>query len=67
MRVRLPNGKVINNVPEGTTKAELKAIAIKNGLLPEESPVEDTAQHDQESQEMLSFLAEQGWEVQDIQ
>ena len=67
MKVRLPSGVIIKDVPEGMSKNELIRIDTKNGLLPEESPVEDTAQHDQESQEMLSFLAEQGWEVQDIQ
>lgn len=32
MDVRLPNGTVIRNVPEGTSKAQIQAIAIKNGL-----------------------------------
>ena len=50
MKVRLPSGVIIKDVPEGMSKNELIRIATKNGLLPEESPVEDTAQHDQESQ-----------------
>ena len=32
MDVRLPNGTVIKNVPEGTSKAQIQALAIKNGL-----------------------------------
>lgn len=32
MDVRLPNGTVIRNVPEGTSKAQIQAIAIRNGL-----------------------------------
>lgn len=32
MDVRLPNGTIIRNVPEGTTQAQVQAIAIKNGL-----------------------------------
>lgn len=32
MDVRLPNGRIIRNVPEGTTKDEIRATAIRNGL-----------------------------------
>ena len=32
MDVRLPNGYVIRNVPEGTSKDEIRAAAIRNGL-----------------------------------
>lgn len=35
MDVRLPNGTVIKNVPEGTSKAQLQELAIKNGLAKE--------------------------------
>ena len=35
MDVRLPNGTVIANVPEGTSKAQIQALAIKNGLAKE--------------------------------
>lgn len=36
MDVRLPNGTVIRNVPEGTSKAQIQALAIKNGLAAEQ-------------------------------
>lgn len=32
INVTLPNGTVINNVPEGISRAELKRLAINNGL-----------------------------------
>lgn len=32
MDVRLPNGTVVRNVPEGTSKAQIQALAIRNGL-----------------------------------
>lgn len=32
MDVRLPNGYVLRNVPEGTSKDEIRAAAIRNGL-----------------------------------
>lgn len=32
MDVRLPNGYVLRNVPEGTSKDEIRATAIRNGL-----------------------------------
>ena len=35
MDVRLPNGTVIKNVPEGTSKAQIQALAIRNGLAKE--------------------------------
>ena len=41
MDVRLPDGRVIRGVPEGTSKAELTAKLRANGLLPEEQA--DTA------------------------
>jgi len=34
--VRLPNGNIIENVPEGASKEEIKAKAIKSGLATEE-------------------------------
>jgi Skp family chaperone for outer membrane proteins len=36
MNVTLPNGKVIPNVPEGTSKEEIKRVAILNNLATEE-------------------------------
>lgn len=33
MDVTLPNGTVINNVPEGTTKAQLLDMAVRNNLM----------------------------------
>ena len=36
MNVRLPNGTVIKNVPEGTTKDDLVVLALRNGLASEE-------------------------------
>jgi hypothetical protein len=35
MDVRLPNGTVIKNVPEGTSKAQIQSLAIRNGLAKE--------------------------------
>lgn len=32
MDVRLPNGVMMNNVPEGTSKDEIRAVAIRNGI-----------------------------------
>ena len=32
MDVRLPNGYLMTNVPEGTSKDEIRAAAIRNGL-----------------------------------
>lgn len=32
MDVRLPNGYVIKNVPEGTSQDEIRATAIRNGI-----------------------------------
>lgn len=32
MDVRLPNGYVIKNVPDGTSKDEIRAVAIRNGI-----------------------------------
>lgn len=32
MDVRLPNGVMMNNVPEGTSKDEIRATAIRNGI-----------------------------------
>lgn len=32
MDVRLPNGVMMNNVPEGTSKDEIRAAAIRNGI-----------------------------------
>lgn len=32
MDVRLPNGVIMNNVPEGTSKDEIRAAAIRNGI-----------------------------------
>jgi hypothetical protein len=32
MDVRLPNGVMMNNVPDGTSKDEIRAVAIRNGL-----------------------------------
>ena len=34
--VRLPNGTIVKNVPEGMTQAELKATLIKKGAATEE-------------------------------
>ena len=34
--VRLPSGTIVKNVPDGMTKAELKAVLIKNGVATEE-------------------------------
>lgn len=36
MNVRLPNGKVIKNVPKGTTKNDLFVLALRNNLASEE-------------------------------
>ena len=67
MKVRLPNGTVVKDVPEGVSPEELRDMAIKKGLADVSDFPDLEVQKDQESQEMLSFLAEQGWEVQDIQ
>lgn len=43
MNIELPNGVIIEGVPEGTSKAEVKAKAIKAGLAkPEDFPQEVT-------------------------
>ena len=67
MKVRLPNGTVVKDVPDGVSPEELRDVAIKKGLAEVSDFPELKAQKDQESQEMLSFLAEQGWDVQEIQ
>ena len=36
MDVRLPNGKLIRGVPEGTTKEDIKLKAIQAGLATEQ-------------------------------
>ena len=36
MDVRLPNGTVIKNVPEGTTKDDIVVLALRNNLASEE-------------------------------
>lgn len=36
MKVELPNGKVIDGVPDGTSKLEIAQIAVKNGLATKE-------------------------------
>lgn len=51
MDVRFPNGTVISNVPEGTTKADLLAKLKRNGydtdaLLRAEAPIEETTPPD---------------------
>lgn len=46
MNVTLPNGRVINGVPEGTTKAQIQAKAIASGMavesdFPQAEPVQE--------------------------
>lgn len=42
MDVRLPNGRIITNVPEGTTQTQLREILTKNGISMEvERPLTD--------------------------
>lgn len=38
MDVRLPNGQVIRGVPEGTSKSDLRAKLLKNGINPDSAP-----------------------------
>ena len=43
MDVPLPNGVVVKDVPEGTTKAQLLEIAIRNNLITKEEAAQATA------------------------
>jgi len=43
MDVPLPNGVVVKDVPEGTTKAQLLEIAIRNNLITKEEAAQTTA------------------------
>ena len=43
MDVTLPNGTVVKDVPEGTTKAQLLEIAIRNNLITKEEAAQATA------------------------
>jgi len=72
MDVRLPNGKLIRGVPEGTTKEEIKSKAIKAGLAtksdfggpaPEESvepqkdqPIQSPAMPEKEKQDITTKI-----------
>lgn len=40
MNVRLPDGTVIENVPDNMTKAQLQEVFARNGLLPSHTPLE---------------------------
>jgi hypothetical protein len=65
MKVRLPNGVVISGVPEDVSKSELRDKAISAGFASEEDFPE--IQEEKKSQEILGFLAENGWNLQDIE
>ena len=43
MDVPLPNGVVVKDVPEGTTKAQLLEIAIRNNLITKEEAAQTMA------------------------
>ena len=68
MDIRLPNGKLIRNVPEGTSKEEVKRKAIVAGLITaEEFPKEDEKKEDKKKPSKSKVVTEETKVIKQVQ